>query len=95
MADWKDDSGPAFPRISECREFPVNGGPVTEFYGVDGLTKREWFAGQALPALVTSAFAYNEKDPRNPPSWPVDFDEIASRAFACADAMIKAGERGA
>ena len=44
-----EDGGSAFPRkASESR----NGTMVTRIEGSRGLSKREWFAGQALPAVM-------------------------------------------
>ena len=64
----KDDGGTAFP-IGLTQDGPCG-----------GLTKREWFAGQALRGLLSDA------------SWPGDvrFDpeRDAKIAFKFADAMI-------
>lgn len=44
MAGWKDDGGPAFP----CVETNEYGHPMQLF----GMSRREWFAGQALAGLA-------------------------------------------
>jgi hypothetical protein len=65
----RDDGGPAFPSTGNI--FANNG----------GMTKREWYAGQALAGLRSL-----QRDGKIMPS-----EEAAEKAFADADAMIKAG----
>ena len=72
-----EDGGSAFPRkASESR----NGTMVTRIEGSRGLSKREWFAGQALPAVM-----------KDMPNGSVD--EIAAASYGIADAMLRAGAR--
>jgi len=61
-----NDGGPAFPSSHPiCPE--------------DGMTLRDWFAGQALAGLTA--------DPDMP-----TFHKCAEIAYACADAMLRARE---
>lgn len=70
MTDTKqiDDGGPAFPR-------PIAGlvdGGV--YYSADeGMSLRDWFAGQALIAIGAAA----------------PYTEVAAAAYAYADAMLR------
>jgi hypothetical protein len=64
-----DDGGPAFPAKA------ANG------YGPDGMSLRDWFAGQAVAALI----ARHRAD--------VAWGDIAPTAYATADAMLKARGR--
>ena len=68
MSDSKqiDDGGPAFPGPSQA-ETSVN---IHE-----GMTLRDWFAGQALAAVLTDG-GY--------------FTEVAKDSYLIADAMMKA-----
>lgn len=76
MSKWKDNGGPAFPLVIE------EDGCLTQVH--HGMTLRDWFAGQALVAIVQTC-----KD---------DFREVgedfpqmfARKAYACADAMLEA-----
>jgi hypothetical protein len=61
-----DDGGPAFPRHG--------------YNSNDGMTLRDWFAGQALAGLAS----YVTKG--------ATFDDIAKDAYAIADAMLRARE---
>lgn len=54
--------------------------PVPKDYDEQGMTLRDWFAGQALTALMAKSgdeFGY---------------DELASFSYCMADAMLKARE---
>ena len=69
-----DDGGPAFPHSSN----PMRG-DLTEW----GMTLRDWFAGQALPACISAPC---------PPAWTNDSAEhrkqSAAAAYLIADEMI-------
>ena len=58
----------AFPRPSSSQSHP-------------GLTKREWFAGQAAAGIIAQL------------NMPRLSNDIAAEAFAVADAMIAESER--
>ncbi len=64
------DGGPAFPHVIE-EEYDT-GYHLTDVH--EGMTLRDWFAGQALSRLVH----VGERDP----------DEVAELAYAIADAML-------
>jgi len=70
---WDNDGGPAFPHLrSECQR--VN---ETEMY--EGMTLRDYFAGQALAGMWASD---NE-------NFRLDAEFTAIFAYKYADAMIK------
>lgn len=66
----KSDGGPAFPQSGET------------FIGQEGMTLRDWFAGQALAGLL-SPEAYTSQ------GWTI---AVARDAYEIADAMIAARE---
>ena len=57
--------------------FPINVG----LDGTDGLSKREYFAGQAMQAIANAEQRVSPLQRRNP-------DEIADKAVEIADALI-------
>jgi hypothetical protein len=65
--------GPAFPRPLSLN---VNGEAAWE---QDGMTLRDWFAGQALPWILRAHLGS--------PEW------VAAEAYKLADAMLKERER--
>lgn len=69
-----DDGGPAFPATS---------GETTDghrYYGADGMSLRDWFAGQALAFLAHPARRGVSFEPKGD----------AEFAYAVADAMLAA-----
>lgn len=70
-----DNGGPAFPTDRWGME---SGEAVT--YQDDGMTLRDWFAGQALPAVIAAAVEQA--------GWYTD-ESVASNAYALANAMLK------
>jgi hypothetical protein len=66
-----NNGGPAFPRQ-----------PNEYISGHEGMTLRDWLAGQAMTAIIGSLYCTPE----------TTFKEISGRAYAQADAMIKARE---
>lgn len=74
----KDTGGQAFPK------------PATETqsrgydYSNDGMTLRQWYAGQVLPAAVDHAHAS---------SIVITKAQIAQKCFEMADAMIEEGNK--
>lgn len=82
MADNIEDGGPAFPTIH---------GYVDSFGSLkqksEGLSLRDWFAGQALAALIT--------DDEGPDNFDDFSKEVAESAYGYADAMLAARKAGA
>lgn len=72
MAD-EQDGGPAFPRTNERDSLGNSIAP-----GTDGMSLRDWFAGQAINGIWATADS------------GADFAAIASDAYAMADAMLQA-----
>ncbi|MDX1222732.1 hypothetical protein GOL85_13465 [Sinorhizobium medicae] len=79
MSEKIEDGGYAFPVQSSTWDYK-------------GITVRDWFAGQALPAAAAHAFR-NIDEARRLSLLP---EEWASRiAYGMADAMLAAGKGGA
>jgi hypothetical protein len=74
----KDTSGPAFPNLG------VKDGYGNVVGAQKGMTLRDYFAGQALPSVIT-ALQYSE--PRGGETWN---QMVAREVYAAADAMIEA-----
>lgn len=70
MSDIKNDGGAAFP-------LPISSSTT---YRTNGMTLRDYFAGQAINGFVSTNNRLNESEPLN----------IAKRAYRIADAMLKA-----
>jgi len=75
----QDDGGPAFPLVLGEGDPAKRAG-----YGVDGMSLRDYFAAEAMQALIIAKAPDLEKGARG---WPV-FAEID--AYLIADAMLKA-----
>lgn len=75
-----DNSGPAFPTKKTIKEAAIQSGkaPYEVFY--DGLSLRDYFAGQALMGLCAY---YGGTDTAK---------YLGERSFSYADAMLKARE---
>jgi len=74
MTDAIKDGGPAFPRTVQ--------GWNGHLDAMDGMTLRDWFAGQALPGLIQGyATAYG-----SPTS---ALQQMVDEAFLMADYMIE------
>ena len=81
--EHKNDGGPAFPNITP--NMPVDDSP--------GMTLRDWFAGQAVGALIQeqAACCLSDGDHSGVDWGHVSHemaDDVARSAYACADAMI-------
>ena len=79
MIDIKD-GGPAFPFTERNADGWLR---ESYYYGHEGMTLRDWFAGQALMGLMASR---NPTSPRFHPS------DDAQYVHAVADAMLAARE---
>jgi hypothetical protein len=70
MSNLVNHGGPAFPQLSDAYR--------------SGMTLRDYFAAQALPAVVTLCFADTDaKDGKGP-------DYFSKCSYMIADAMLKA-----
>ena len=67
MTTKHDAGGPAFPATDANHEFA-------------GMSLRDWFAGQAIPAIFADCIAARESN--------VGYANIAKRAYMVADAML-------
>lgn len=73
----KNNGGPAFPGFEDYI-------PGSYPYAKGGMSLRDWFAGQALVAIINTC-KHDFRDPGE------DFEQMfARKAFACADAMLEA-----
>lgn len=72
MSESKEDGGAAFPR-------PSSEGGGSPAWAQNGMSLRDYFAGQAVTGIMLHEVAY---------SWAPD--GIASRAYKIADALLKA-----
>lgn len=81
------DGGPAFPRIAgvELSSSKYSGNPPDVYVETDdGMSLRDWFAGQALAGYRSHKFQYDVGDEEN---------RVAQWAYKDADAMLKAREK--
>lgn len=94
MGELKHDGGPAFPRAAAEHS---QGG----HYEQDGMSMRDYFAAQALPALLSELYTAS-RIAKTPYEASV-FEAASLAAYETADAMIAArkatpslheGERG-
>jgi hypothetical protein len=78
-----NNGGPAFPCEEQIRCSCIAcSGEVIDTQKFTGMTLRDWFAGQAMTAIIGSLYCTPE----------TTFNEVSGRAYAQADAMIKARE---
>lgn len=77
----RNDGGPAFPRRA------LSGGDHGYPVQSDGMSLRDWFAGQAMNAVVIGVLTNGEVPKRS------DDDRIARTAYQLADAMLAAREK--
>lgn len=85
--DVRRDGGPIFPGIARRR----SGNDVTMAIR-DGLSLRDYFAGQAIAGIVCVAFELDRprKNKRRPPKLRegFDFNVAAATAYGIADSLI-------
>jgi hypothetical protein len=74
-----NDGGPAFPRPAA-----FSNAERTACTEQDGMTLRDWFAGQALAGMISAV------DPKSEGSQAIK--PIAEAAYDFADAMLRARE---
>lgn len=81
----KDDGGPAFPRpLGTVNHCDSNG------YSFNGMTMRDYFAGQALSGHCSQNFLATSM---NDAEGDLAFVNAAAFAYRCADAMLKEREK--
>lgn len=86
-ADEIKDGGSAFPLIVDIKPFGV-----ANYEGKTGMTLRDYFAGEALPAAIREAMNHNASLFYSP--LEVTSDRVADACYRYADAMIKRREKG-
>ena len=86
MTEHIEDGGPAFPR-----EAYVNPNGVVVHAGCQGMTLRDWFAGQALAALYRQSFMPGVILREDYEQWS---RELAAVSYIVADAMIAESKGG-
>jgi len=70
-----DDGGPAFPLATSCGSNE----------SVNGMSLRDWFAGQALAGLLA-----HPECTKVGPGYEITTCCLADESYACADAMLAA-----
>lgn len=85
------DGGPAFPesRASKYVVSGPNGHPQPMFETVGGMSLRDWFAGEAAPAILIELY---ERCRRENAGVENAYTIAASASYELADAMLKARE---
>ena len=79
MSEKINDGGPAFPSDMMLTKGVVSAKPY------NGMSLRDWFAGQALAGLIAGYYA-------NPDSGGLGSEEFARLVYRQADAMLSAQE---
>lgn len=74
MTTTQDDGGPAFPVLGKMS----SGEPYAQH---EGLSLRDWFAGQAIPTVINKCEDYHG-------GWSAD--AVAACCYMVADAMLAA-----
>jgi hypothetical protein len=77
--EHKDDGGPAFPHTVQMEGF--------DRVWVSGMSLRDWFAGQALAAIVRDRDALHALN--GEPDFPLQ-QNVTVAAYQIADAMLRA-----
>jgi hypothetical protein len=81
----KDKNPPAFPR-------PDTDHGSYGHHGHDGMTLRDWFAGQALASAAMTALVLSSKDPSQTDAGAIN--GVVTGAYAIADAMLAHRQKG-
>lgn len=76
-----NDGGPAFPRT--VRENENGWGNYSVGTSNDGMSLRDWYAGEAMKGMLS-----------NPTNDDTDIPTLARKSYQCADAMLKEREKG-
>lgn len=87
MTDTTKTGGFAFPHSRVW----IGGGNFEEVIPEDGMTLRDWFAGQALAAMIAKAPFFDRDNEFGQPVDMVQFKrDMSESAYCYADAMIAA-----
>ncbi|NTG73257.1 hypothetical protein G6M02_07925 [Agrobacterium rhizogenes] len=90
MSKTDNNGGPAFPVTFEGGG---NNGESPAYF--EGMTLRDWFAGQALMGICAGLCSDHSHEGRQRAFDRVVFNDAAKDAYTLADAMIAAREGGA
>ena len=82
----KIDGGPAFPRSRDIWADPDNPALSDMSPEQDGMSLRDYMAGQAIGTLLTEQVMLVEHLPET----NFEYRSLAARAYAVADAMLEA-----
>jgi hypothetical protein len=74
-----DDGGPAYPVSIGTQH--------DQYMAANGMSIRDWFAGQALAGLAQTYSAASFRD-----KWELHYTDVATHAYDFADAMLAARE---
>jgi hypothetical protein len=84
-----NDGGPAFPRpASEYEPNDIRSDGKIAAVPYNGMSLRDWFAGQAMLGLIHQIAAANAIEDCD----AITFSDVARDAYFHADAMLKARE---
>ena len=86
----KIDGGPAFPRSRDIWPDPDNSALSDISPEQDGMSLRDWLAGQVIGTLLTEQVMLVEDLPET----NFEYRSLAGRAYAVADAMLEARSVG-
>lgn len=86
-AEQIKDGGSAFPLIVDIKPFGV-----ANYEGKTGMTLRDYFAGEALPAAIREAMSHNAS--LFDAAQEVTPDRVADACYRYADAMIARRPKG-
>jgi hypothetical protein len=85
----RDNGGSAFPEVrSEYSEWAGHGGALTSVYSEGGMTLRDYFAAQAMAAIIGKMELSTEESLNSKPTVYENHRQVARGAYAFADAML-------
>ena len=83
-----NNGGPAFPFYNEKQVFDTISEFHLEYLGSDGMSLRDWFAGEALQGELACQNAESGE-------WPEGHESgLAKRCYKIADAMLEERDKG-
>ena len=84
-----NDGGPAFPCQNLFADNPTHDAVAAQIRESNGMSLRDWFAGQALASMDTARLIAEAHEMEDVESFP---SKSAQLAYVMADAMLKARE---